>query len=353
MARTSRSHRAGGLPGPFVVRWAALLILGVAVFACNSDLPGSRSVGSETEAGAEATTASPVTTRLAEDRTPRGNEPRGEWETRLWIGIWCDRDSHRGDPPFRVEIDGVQMMETRSTCRNYVRPPHNPPNGGFLGFTLNQGPHVLAIYGPDGAPYRRDLSITDDTWVIIDYEVEEGTPVYSVRTRNVPLSVDTTYDPATRPVSAAEAENGRPAPVAGNSVPTTTSAEGFEAGPPDGVDGDPNSGSDDDQEWLSAGDSRSGSSRSASSRSGSSRSGSSRGESDEGWVEGNPGYLSVESARPVRVYVDGAQIGESPLRRHMLNAGAHRVLLRADGDFERRFNVTIESGRNYSLVNDR
>jgi hypothetical protein len=291
---------------------------------------------------------------LAEDRTPPGNEPRGEWETRLWIGIWCDRDAHRGDPPFRVEIDGIQMMETRSNCRDYERPPNSAPNAGFLGFTLSQGSHVLTVYGPEGIPYERDLTIADDTWVIVDYKAEDGVPNYSVRTRTVHLTVDATYNPATRPVRAIAADRGSdsrsgreelapPAPSVLEDGSGSEETADSNAGTPGAPRGDSES------EWISAGDSPSGSARSRSSHSGSSRGSP----DDDGWVEGTPGYLSVESGRPARVYVDGAHVGEVPLRRHTLNSGSHRVILRGEGDFERRFNVTIESGRNYSLVNDR
>lgn len=344
MAPTSRFDRAGRLTHSFVLRLAALLLLSLGVLACNSDLPGTRPSAPEASSGNER--VSPVTSRFAEDRTPSGTEPRGEWETRLWIGIWCDRESSRGDLPFRVEIDGIQMMETRSTCRSYERPPHNPPNAGFLGFTLAQGQHVLTVFGPEGAPFERPLNIEDDTWVIVDYEAEDGVPTYSVRTRTVQLAVDTTYNPATRPIQDRPEPDRDPHLNEPLGVVPPSAGAGSGAAAEDGS----NSGQADD-EWHSADDSRAGSSNPSPSRSGSSRSGSDRG-GDDGWVEGNPGYLSVESGRPVRVYVDGSQVGEAPLRRHTLNSGQHRVMLRGADGFERRFNVTIESGRNYSLVND-
>ena len=321
-----------------------ILALAFVAAACQSDLPGVRPAPAPES---EEAPALGTTERFAEDRTPARTGPRGEWETRLWIGIWCERDGRRGDPPFRVEIDGIEMMETRSTCRNYREPPNSPPNAGYLGFTLGTGRHYLTIVPPVGEPRREAIFIEDDTWAIVDYSEPDGVPNISIRTQIEELAVDEDYDPATRPV--AEGQIAAPIPAAAADPSSEPPAgEGAIAGgtaiePPPGVSV---------EEWLATGavtrapDSEGGSRSGRSGRSGSR-------DDNTGWVEGTPGYLAVQSDRPVQVSVDGQRLGDAPIRRHTLSAGNHRVVLRGEDGFERSFEVTIESNRTYQLVNDR
>ena len=311
--------------------------------ACQSDLPGVRPALAPTSEEAQPLG---TTERFAQDRTPNRTGPRGDWETRLWIGIWCDRDGRRGEPPFRVEIDGIEMMETRSTCRSYEAPPNSPPNAGYLGFTLGTGRHFITVIPPVGEPHREAIFIDDDTWAIVDYSETDGEPNVEIRTQNDALAVDEDYDPSTRPLADDGSPRAQPIiPPSGSGA--SADGEGAIAGgtalePPPGVTV---------EEWLATGAvTRAEPESSGGSRSG--RSGRSGSRDEAGWVEGTPGYLAVESARAVRVSVDGQRLGEAPVRRHTLSAGEHRVVLRGDDGFERSFSVTIEPNRTYQLVND-
>ena len=311
-----------------------LLIMSFTVLvACQSDMPGVRPAtpapSGPSEPGAVGTTE-----RFAQDRTPESIVPRGRWEMRLWIGIWCDRDGRRGDPSFRVEVDGIEMMETRSTCRSYRSPPDSEPNAGFLGFTLGEGVHLLTVIPPVGEPYSERIAIDDDTWAIVHYTEVDGVPQIDVSTQNEALRVDRDYDPDTRPLPPEERDRVAIANA-------ERAATGRPTHPPPGAFEDPSGGDGVGAEQAPAGEGGS--------------SGSSRGDrrrDEAGWVEGTPGYLAVESARPVRVWVDGQSLGAAPIRRHTLGAGEHRVVLRGDGGFERSFQIEVEPHRTYELVND-
>lgn len=318
----------------------AVVVAGIV--GCQSDMPGIRPAPPTPAIADDAPLG--TTERFAEDRTPGGVVPRGRWEMRLWIGIWCDRSGRRGDPSFRVEVDGIEMMETRSTCRAYRPPPNSEPNAGYLGFTLGEGVHTLTLIPPVGEPYSQRIVVEDDTWAIVHYAESDGQPEVEIRTQVEQLAVDGDYDPATRPLPPEQRDRVAQAQeVAHDASAGELVAGGSAIAPAPGVSV---------EEWLATGAvDRAPNSDEGERRSG--RSGHSRDRDDNaGWVEGTPGYLAVESPRPVRVWVDGQSLGAAPIRRHMLGAGEHRVVLRGDGGFERSFEIEVEPNRTYHLVNE-
>jgi hypothetical protein len=72
---------------------------------------------------------------------------------------------------------------------------------------------------------------------------------------------------------------------------------------------------------------------------------------DQATPNTEPGFLSVDSTPPSRVLIDNVDTGKTtPLARHELTAGSHRVtLITLDNTQKRTLGVTIEAGKEKHL----
>ena len=253
---------------------------------------------------------------------------RTRQQMRLWIGLWCDRSlagvAPDEDAGFVFAVDGVEMWRVDPACPAPTEAPGVSPNGGFTSFTLSEGRHVLTVTTPDGLVERVPMDVNDDTWAVVTHDLSAETQrfVTAVELGHRHLEVDPHYQPDSRP--------GPP----GSDDPPHLRPSGSPGGAPAsaGADG----------QWNSAADPTR-----------ITRGGSGAPAQDEGpWLEGTPGQLVVQSAVPVRVFIDGRDTGETTPTTLPVNAGQHRVTLRGDGGFEREFSVRIDGGRTRTLVND-
>lgn len=321
-------------------RWTALLAVAAAlVLGCDLRLPGSSGDGSG-EGAQPARSEEAVPTRQGPTRMPQvdltqSDGPRGRWEMRLWIGLWCEWGPTGGPPPpadpFLVLVDGVEMLRVPPECEPTT---DDGPNLATIAFTLGEGRHALTFVGPDGARDLTALNIDDDTWVRIDYGWDEDAealrPDVRVGTRH--LSWDAVYDPSTRPGAAVPRGTG--------SEPPSAPAAGADQAPADG--------------WIGADDGVVLGSAPVTDQ-GPAPEGRPRRERDPAgnWIVGTAGYLRVESAVPARVWIDGHDTGQrTPTGAIPLSGGGHRVELRGDGTLRRAFSVDITPGRLRTLVND-
>lgn len=277
---------------------------------------------------------------------PVGSEPRGRWEMRLWIGLWCDR-SEAGVPPepgagFSVSIDGVEMFTAPPDCSARRTAPPDGPNGGDTAFTLAEGRHVLTVVTPDGIRESQPLPIRDDTWVRIDHRMGAESQRFetSITVGTEALDWDRDYDPRTRPG----------APGAGSEPSTDPSAAPSDGAPPR------------DDGWLGADEgvvvtSEPGEPPRARSSDGDragERTGAPQRDHAGNWIVGTAGYLRVQSVVPAEVWIDGHATGHStPTGDIALSPGAYRVELRGTDGFSRTFSVDVAPGRVRTIVNSR
>ena len=266
-----------------------------------------------------------------------GDQPRGPWALRLWVGLWCDHDGHPpGGSDFAFFVDGVPLYRLGGECANPTSAPGSRPNAGAFAFTLEQGAHRLRVVTPDGSTHEHVFDMAGDRWLAVEYTREEtsGTSVVAFTVYPEQLVVDRSYhfESAPEPTAVAAYARGERAPPTDYQRPRGALVE---------------RGS----ERLEAGVAEaSGAGQQARARRPRNTTAPT---TPEGWSDASMGTLAVVSDRAAAVWIDGADSGvRTPADRIPLRMGRYRVELRDvdTGASIRQFSVEIQPGRHRTLV---